>query len=401
MDMKIIIGFLFIGLLISGCNAENKTNSSLNILEINPIEAQEKVKLSEFVDSVKYIRLQTDSNCVMGRIAKLIIKNKYIYACDVSQMVVFVFDKQGNYVSKLDKRGKGPDEYLNFAGVFIDDNEEFIEVFTRRGKFIKYSNLSFNLIDKNDMDPVFSNSSRKINNTYYFATQQNQNIINGKKTNAGLVIVRNNKVKKTLFDKKIDNNNLSFSAIKENLTINDKNELFVSIMYDNNFYQIQDLTAFPVFSVDFGGYGIDNSIGKQSIKEQMAYLNEKAEGKAFLPVLTINNTKILAITYNFFESKDNRYPAEYIVLKEKNQTFHARMIENDISDFPAYVTFSTRSSNIYHEIWHENYLINIIIPANEFMYSPGEKYKIVEGLGTITPEDNPIIILMKLKDELI
>ncbi len=75
MDMKIIIGFLFIGLLISGCNAENKTNSSLNILEINPIEAQEKVKLSEFVDSVKYIRLQTDSNCVMGRIAKLIIKN--------------------------------------------------------------------------------------------------------------------------------------------------------------------------------------------------------------------------------------------------------------------------------------------------------------------------------------
>ena len=47
------------------------------------------------------------------------------------------------------------------------------------------------------------------------------------------------------------------------------------------------MDAYPTFSVDFGKYGIDNSIGFKPIKEQQRYL-ESAYGASF-PVLNINN----------------------------------------------------------------------------------------------------------------
>lgn len=47
----------------------------------------------------------------MGRLKEILIRDKFIYAIDLSQMAIFVFDKKGNYISKLDKRGNGPGEY--------------------------------------------------------------------------------------------------------------------------------------------------------------------------------------------------------------------------------------------------------------------------------------------------
>ena len=48
-------------------------SSSVETIEINPNEAKEEINLSEFIDSVEYIKLQTDSNCIMGRVGKILI----------------------------------------------------------------------------------------------------------------------------------------------------------------------------------------------------------------------------------------------------------------------------------------------------------------------------------------
>src|SRR5699024_1609867 len=91
---------------------------------------------------------------------------------------------------------------------------------------------------------------------------------------------------------------------------------------------------------------------------------------------------------------------EVVILKKHDKIYQTERIINDLTSFPTIASFSTSTSNIRHQIWHEDYLVNIIIPSNEFIYTPGESKKEIDGLGTIEPGDNPIIVLYKLKADL-
>jgi hypothetical protein len=106
MTLKTYICTLYLIAFLFSCK---KTTRSRKIISVNPNDAEEVINFSQFVDSVKYVKLQTDSNCILGQVLSIEIKEKYIYAMDISQHSIVAFDKKGRYVSKLDKQGKGPD----------------------------------------------------------------------------------------------------------------------------------------------------------------------------------------------------------------------------------------------------------------------------------------------------
>jgi hypothetical protein len=83
--------------------------------------------------------------------------------------------------------------------------------------------------------------------------------------------------------------------------------------------------------------------------------------------------------------------------KESNEIFHAKRINNDITGFPEEVYFTTYYHNIAHEAWYKNYLVDIVNPAS-YLSKKNKTQKYVEGLGEISINDNPIIILIKLKE---
>ena len=128
------------------------------------MEADEFIPLSEIADSIKCIKLQIDSGDVMGRIREIIIKKKYIYAVDISQQVIFVFNKEGLLVTKLNKKGRGPGEYSRIGPVFIDDDESYIEIVNYTGgkqSILRYKNLSFDYINTTLSYPDISANSVK------------------------------------------------------------------------------------------------------------------------------------------------------------------------------------------------------------------------------------------------
>jgi hypothetical protein len=395
--------FVIILVIILGSCGKRPTNNVSDVIKINPYEAEDYMNLSEIVDSINCIKLQIDSNDIMGRVREIIIKKKYIYAIDISQRIIFVFDKTGKFVSKLNKRGEGPDEYLSMGPVFIDDNEEYVELINYRGEKtnkLKYSNISFELIDISPFPDVNLNSYIRNVGIYYFATQQMDNIINGKKTNAGLVILDDKNNKKTLFDKNIETNHQYFSPNSECFVRNDKNEVFVSLMYDNTFYRLESGEAHPIFAVDFGKYGINNDIGMKSTEKQMKYI-QNITNLASFPVLNMNNDDIMSFSYYFKQDKNERMYREedfrqYIKIKKDNKIYHVKKIKNDISDFPSHVYISSYFFNCVHEVWHENYLVDIVLP-NYYLSDTGMEKIFVEGIGEITEEDDPIVIMMKLK----
>lgn len=367
------------------------------VITINPNDAKQEVYLSELVDSISYIKLETNPDCIMGKVREIIIKGKYIYAVDQSQMQVLVFDKKGKFISKLDKKGKGPDEYSLLGPVFISDDEKYIEVIDLLGDkshLFKYSNIEFDLIDRKDFSAPSANSCRKGNdNIYYFSTQQIDNSIKGEITNADIVMVENSKIKKALFEKRIITNNMTFSPTSETFTKNKKNELFVSLMYNNTFFKLSNKNAYPILTVDFGEYSINNSIGLKSTSDQEKYLEKDTEGLASFPILNANDSNVLAFSYYFKENLKNNLH-QYIKLKKSKKVFHTKEIVNDITSFPNNVFISSYFYAVNHEVLYQDFLVDIVLP---WYHLKEEEIKVKE-IGEIKINDNPIILLMKLKE---
>jgi hypothetical protein len=410
---KTINIFFIVIFLFFGCKQETdmyNVKDAGKIIKINPKKAKEEIKLSKFVDSIKYIKLQTDSSCVLGRKPLFFsIKEKYIYVSDGSQHTIFLFNKKGKYITKLNKYGNGPKEYHTAWRFRVDKNEEYIEIIDlKKQEIFKYSNISFNLFEKRKIPEINANTYIKKDSIYYFSTHQLNNKINNNPTNASIIIVKNGEIIGTLFDKNISNQiNFFFYPFGKSFIKNEKNEIFVSIKWDNTFYKLHNMNAHPVYTVDFGKYNYNNAIGKESMKKQKTYVKNTTNLASF-PVLNINNTNIMGFSY-YFKQKvksdiDTRYDVygnlhQYIKFKNSNKSFHTKKFINDITNFPTKVDLSTYYGGLIHQLWNNGYLIDIIFP-NEHI-NKGKTQKQVKDLGKIEIDDNPIIVLMKLKKEYI
>lgn len=75
------------------------------------------VNLSEFVSSVELVPLETTEACLIGTLAQLVEHNGcyYIGSAGMVTEKVMVFNADGRFLYKLDKRGMGPDEYITIA----------------------------------------------------------------------------------------------------------------------------------------------------------------------------------------------------------------------------------------------------------------------------------------------
>ena len=377
--------------MLISCQVKDEDIKTINI---NPLEAKGQVNLSELVDSIKYIKLQTTPDCILGKISMLTIGEKYIYAVESLQGAVFIFDKHGSLVAKLDKYGNGPEEYNDFTGIFIDPNEQYIEI-TDHKKLLKYAVPDFDVLEIRKMENIiYGPSMRKNAGAYYYSTMQVDNLVNGEMTNADVIIKKDGNVK-PLFDKKTNLNGDYFMPFTESFTINNKNELYVTLKFNNTFYQLKNMQASPAFRVDFGNYGLDNSmIWRRPGNKQIEILNN-SKNLASFPVLNINNTNILAFSYSYRNNNGKTLNHYYFKLNKSNKVIHTKSIVNDLSAFPKYIYISNNEGGVNHESWHNQYLVSIAWP-HEIINTDTEYF---EEIGTLSSEDNPVIILMKLKDQ--
>lgn len=407
MQLKNIL-ILFLIFTIWSCNSVSKRDyKASEIIKADPSEVEEFVNLSEIADSVVCIKLQCDSSDVIGKVREIVIRDKYIYVQDVAQQCIFVFDKQGRFVSQLAKKGEGPGEYLWLGPFYIDEEEQYVEVIDKGPNpslLKKYTIPDFRFLGESSIINVSFNSSKHKDSYYYFASQQIDNVINDKKTNADLIIWDDQKkITISLFEKEIETGHSSFCSNIESFVQNNKDELFVSIMYNNTFYRLEKDSVIPVYTIDFGRYNMDNSIGNESLDKQMEYI-ERKKRLAFFPVLTMNDEDMMAFSYYFKEDDDRFFREEdfrqYIRFKKNGKVIHIKRIRNDLTTFPDYMYVSSYFFDCAHAVRYKDYLVDIVHPYY-YLKKRNADQVLVDGIGKVIAEDNPIIIMVKLKKELL
>ena len=105
---------------------------------------EEEFTLSEIADDISYIPL--DNIFPLGRIPKTVIIKNAIYINPVNTGLLR-YDREGRFLNKIGKIGRGPGEYINYMHFCVDDKtgkvfnvsnrNELIQVFSGNGEFIR------------------------------------------------------------------------------------------------------------------------------------------------------------------------------------------------------------------------------------------------------------------------
>ena len=134
---------IFCLLIITTAACRNSSDNQPKDLRLIDVEGGvgkgRVVKLSEIAESIEYIPLETNSEAVVGKIFadRIYYENERIYLM-LQNMSIIIFDRDGQYLNKISKHGRGPQEYDAAFKVDIDLKTGNISVLASN-KIIEYS----------------------------------------------------------------------------------------------------------------------------------------------------------------------------------------------------------------------------------------------------------------------
>ena len=151
-DMKHISAlFTLLALLcFSSCQSNEPSGTPVQNVVLD-LDLDQKLFLSEIADSIEIIPLeQTDESDIRLVWRLVTYKDRYYFFNGIQNPNVLVFDRQGNFIYRLDKKGQGPGEYTELDDIGIDKTREELLVLTGSQGIYRYD-LDGRFIDRNPL----------------------------------------------------------------------------------------------------------------------------------------------------------------------------------------------------------------------------------------------------------
>lgn len=120
-----------------GCERGKQSVETIHIAEC---DAAAQLKLSDVVDSIKYTVLESTPGSLLGGIDKLLYARGNLYVLDRRvTKAIFVFNKDGKFLLRIQRRGRGPGEYLEPDDILVDPSNGRIVILDRnQAKLINF-----------------------------------------------------------------------------------------------------------------------------------------------------------------------------------------------------------------------------------------------------------------------
>jgi len=126
--MKKIVSFSLAFLFNLSCiNNYDKNLEQINVFE----NSHNKGELSEIVESVDCIFLETNDNCLVSKVQLVRSSDEYIFITDMPGRRLLQFRKDGSFVKQIGSKGRGPKEYTYISTFSV--NEKLKKIFVASG----------------------------------------------------------------------------------------------------------------------------------------------------------------------------------------------------------------------------------------------------------------------------
>ncbi|MDP3397571.1 MAG: 6-bladed beta-propeller [Bacteroidales bacterium] len=116
----------------------NNSKSGKGIIDVeSAVGKGSVVNLSEIASDIKYVRLETNAESVIGNVWNVKLSKGKIYVSD-NKYTISIFSEDGKFIKKFSRVGRGPEEYVDISTFQVNDTDGGIEIMDRSGRIIRY-----------------------------------------------------------------------------------------------------------------------------------------------------------------------------------------------------------------------------------------------------------------------
>lgn len=381
MKLELICKCLLVGLLFNGCvdsDSDFISNSYSEKIVIPKLKEESIFLYSQFCDTVTHVFLETNSNCLIGDISKIQIKDSLLYIGDFSiTQSIFVFNLKGKFIKKLFKQGHGPGEYAAINNFNVDEQNNIYILDNRLGKEFIYDS-NFKPIFERKIESFFITAATgdTDKSVYYCGNEPNQ-----EKFRYQILIRDNkkNKIERKFFKYPSGNEKLIF--VNENHFRYSDGFIFLKPSYSQYIYSIGDSLKHS-YTVQFDN--VDNFVDL----EKMLEMKNSNEVRKYVYQNNIVDIYDFDISKSWIYLKIQKGNANYFAFydRDSKKCQVARKLGNDLS----YSLLLGRVIGLYEDC--------IVSYTNtDFIKRNFKQDEIEKKFGNIDEMSNPVLILAKLK----
>ena len=324
--------------LLSSCvSHNNKTNGEEVVVDIT---RGQKLMMSDFSSGINYISLGNSNDNMVASISKLVKVSDTLYFLDEKTQIIHKYTTKGDYISRFDRIGKGPNECAVISDFVIDTINNRIEIIDVGNPKILTVDLNWNHISKREKPGYLRNFELIAPNTYiYYASNYIDPILFKKNYAANLILTDScNRILKTylpIFHK-------NYSSAAPNQMVRNNDGVLVATPLSNEIYFANGLECYVKYHINFSGYNVGKKFDYLSKIEDDDI--EKLTS-AFIGAIEESNKKTYAtnitnvfevgnnLFFQFFLSKDKEYSKNGIYIVVRNAQMGNTQVgipENDI-----------------------------------------------------------------------
>ncbi|RHJ78387.1 6-bladed beta-propeller [Parabacteroides sp. AM08-6] len=383
--------FKIILLLIILCVCTDiKTLTGQGIINIEVGENIKEVNLSDIIESIEIIPLETSDEVLLGEIYALSYDEEKYFVQNANNLLIYVFDKKGKFERQLTRKGNGPGE-IQFPESYTLDKINKEVWLSNNNTFLRYD-YQGTYLGKRDYSLAFKSFCIDKNKNIYFYTGKNDNhhIQDGFLTGDLTLLTPDNK-KRTWFKSKLVGYYKTGESIRSYpsshpFSIQKDNSITFSYTFNDTIYSIKDNSLIePKYCIHLGEKKISsNALNDMPGKDLKAYFQENTNTKWNINNV-FENQQYLYFTYL------KGFKSSYVVLYNKETKEISNMsLKDDLlgSEWLA-IADCTASSFI-------GYIPAYQIKINEKILSFISQEQLAQ-LKESTADDNPILFKLTFK----
>ena len=367
------------------------SNNDLITVDVRKTYSQKKeLILQDFMD-VEYIALETTDEFLCQGIVLDIGKKIIVLKNRINDGNIFIYDRNGKALRKINNRGQGPQEYTNISGLILDEDN---------GELIVNDRLSLKLL----VYDLFGKFKRSIK--HQEGLMYDQNIYNYDKNNfiCYNILSKEKNIQKYLVISKHDGsliheNKIQFIEKKHTfISQYDEAKKIANMLYMGTHYPIipyegKWILVEPSSDTIFQYIPDKNLIpflirtpSVQSMKpEEFLFLNLLTDRYYFMEIVK----KTVSVQGNIAD-----FPRKDLVFDKKEKAiFNYSVLNNDFSD-KRYTSLKLKPINkeIAFSYIYEAYRL-----VDDYKNKKLKDGKLKEIASKLDAEDNPVIMLVKHK----
>lgn len=147
-----------VSLFVISCTSSNnaKKSDKIPVIDIeSAVGSGQIINLSDIATEIRYIPLETTDSSLIPELPRIIYERGLFYS--VSHYNIVIFDSCGRYMKTINRRGRGPQEYLSILYSYIDpetgDISMYVQCPDQKLSVLTYS-LESKLLSKHLADSI-------------------------------------------------------------------------------------------------------------------------------------------------------------------------------------------------------------------------------------------------------